>query len=632
MRTPGLASGSRPPNETRSSFHSLHTIPDSNASRAHDDDNDDKDDTLSIHSSRSDQSLEAAGLVSRLSDEEERANRHAKYEGGKRLGSATATNARTFRYSDEEDAGNENDGTRDSIHGIAADGVFRDRSSSDRRRATRKKAGMLLQAWHISREALPTLAISLLSLVFSGELLVHLARWPVFSKVDKLFILIPILLNLKGNLEGNLSLRMSTSANIGELDIRRTRETLIIGNLALLQVQALIVSLFAGILAFLLGIGGPGENAPALRRQHQLSARRVIHHHPKLDPSLKLRNTYFEFVLVIATGMLSASMSSAILGSFMCALVVITRQLGGNPDNIASPLAGSLGDLLTLSLLGLIGSFLVRFEGTILATLILFGLVLACLIFFVVSYRNAYVRELLSSGWIPLVIAMFISSGAGLVLDAFVQKFEGFALLTPVVTGIPGACSAIFVSRISTALHSGKGNRDRTIMSNSNQNNAHHSRIRKFFTGMGPTEGWLVPITLFTIGLSIMVSFVIFIHLSGQMSFAWPFYVSFTILSAVIVLCSLALSHFITISLWQRDYDPGEKRKRKERAVSPLVWVATPILLRYRLTLFFHLDIYCLPFVSSIVDVFGQGLLVLVYYLAIFLGDNITAAVNDQGK
>lgn len=549
MRPAGSAPTSRPPNETRDSLHLLHTIHDSQGLEASNNQIDDynvDDDGHSLHSSRSDQSLEAAGLVSRLSDEDERANRHARYEGGPRLGKTTADAAtRNYRLSDEEEA----EQTLDNTH-QGSDG----RVSSDRRRlSNRKRIGMLARIWLIAREALPTLAISLFSLIFSGELLNHLAHWPVFTKVDKLFILIPILLNLKGNLEGNQSLRMSTSANIGELDNRRTRETLIFGNLALLQVQALIVSLFAGILAFVLGIGGNAAINKESNNRRQIWPRRVIHHHSKIDPLLRLRNSYFEFVLVIATAMLSASLSSAILGSFMCALIVVTRQAGLNPDNIASPLAGSLGDLLTLSLLGLIGSFMVRFEGTILATMILLGLIFACVTCFIVTYRNAYVRELLSSGWVPLLIAMFISSGAGLVLDAFVQKFQGFALLTPVVTGLPGACSAIFVSRISTALHSGKKGSTTTASSSRSS-----SKLRRLLDNYSLTEGYIVPCTLFIIGLSIMVIFVIFVHVTGQMSFGWPFYLSFIIVSALIVFISLTVSHFITLALWRRDYDPGE--------------------------------------------------------------------------
>lgn len=148
-------------------MHSLHTIPDHSSDRLPEPDagtayhharkeEDYDNDADSIRSSRSDQSLEAAGLVSRLSDEEERANRHARYEGGgRRLGSATATGARTFR---EEEVGDEEygtayqeDGSRDSIHGIS-DGVFRDRSSTERVRPIRRKAGVLNRAWHIARE------------------------------------------------------------------------------------------------------------------------------------------------------------------------------------------------------------------------------------------------------------------------------------------------------------------------------------------------------------------------------------------------------------------------------------------------------------------------------------------------
>lgn len=72
------------------------------------------------------------------------------------------------------------------------------------------------------------LFLSLLGSVLAGEVLARLkvrggnsssiARilmraqfWPVFIRVEELFILIPILLNLKGNIEMNLSARFSTS-------------------------------------------------------------------------------------------------------------------------------------------------------------------------------------------------------------------------------------------------------------------------------------------------------------------------------------------------------------------------------------------------------------------------------------
>jgi solute carrier family 41 len=45
-------------------------------------------------------------------------------------------------------------------------------------------------------------------------------------------------------------------------------------------------------------------------------------------------------------------------------------------------------------------------------------------------------------------------SGSGLVLEAYVNEYEGFGLFAPVLTAISGAAGSIYVSRISTSLHS----------------------------------------------------------------------------------------------------------------------------------------------------------------------------------
>ena len=113
----------------------------------------------------------------------------------------------------------------------------------------------------------------------------------------------PILLNLKGNIELNLAARFSTSASIGELDLKSTRQTLVIGNMALLQVQALVASLVAAILSFLLGLTSRGES-------------------------------YFEAILVLCSSMLSASISTLIVAGCMCSLIIVSRKYGINPDNV----------------------------------------------------------------------------------------------------------------------------------------------------------------------------------------------------------------------------------------------------------------------------------------------------------
>lgn len=69
-------------------------------------------------------------------------------------------------------------------------------------------------------------------------------------RVDELIMIIPVVLNLKGNLEMNLSARLGTAANLGHLDKPGTRRSIILGNLTLLQVQATVVSFVAAVVAF----------------------------------------------------------------------------------------------------------------------------------------------------------------------------------------------------------------------------------------------------------------------------------------------------------------------------------------------------------------------------------------------
>lgn len=151
----------------------------------------------------------------------------------------------------------------------------------------------------------------------------------MFLKTPELFILLPILLNLKGNLEMNLAARFSTSvkflcnhglmivcshkylhyqANLGDLDHAPTRHSLITGNLALLQVQALVSGAIAGVASFALGIVTKKGNG----------------------------TSFYESMYMTSSAMVSACVSSGILGVFMCGLILLCRRLNVDPGTSES--------------------------------------------------------------------------------------------------------------------------------------------------------------------------------------------------------------------------------------------------------------------------------------------------------
>lgn len=71
--------------------------------------------------------------------------------------------------------------------------------------------------------------------------------------VSELFILVPSLLGLKGNLDMCLASRLSTQANLGNMTYTREVLKMIVGNIALVQVQATVAAFIVAIFAIVVG-------------------------------------------------------------------------------------------------------------------------------------------------------------------------------------------------------------------------------------------------------------------------------------------------------------------------------------------------------------------------------------------
>lgn len=266
-----------------------------------------------------------------------------------------------------------------------------------------------------------------MGMVAAGLILDKVQHWEVFEKVSEVFILVPALLGLKGNLEMTLASRLSTVAHLGLLDDPRKKWSIIWGNMVLVEAQAMVVAFVASLVAMVLGWIPDGK----WETNHAL--------------------------ILCAGSLLTGAIASGILGGIMIFVIMLSRKCGVNPDNVATPIAASLGDLTTLSLLSGIAQGLYNIlldpHKVWIVWLIIAAFVLLTPLLTYIAYRNQYTRDVIQNGWFPILAAMGISSLGGFILDFAVSSNPGVAVFAPVINGVGGNFVAVQASRLSTYLH-----------------------------------------------------------------------------------------------------------------------------------------------------------------------------------
>ncbi|KAF5303890.1 hypothetical protein FQR65_LT08084 [Abscondita terminalis] len=280
--------------------------------------------------------------------------------------------------------------------------------------------------WATSLQMFIPFLLAGFGMVTASLLLDVVQHWPVYHHVSEVYILVPALLGLKGNLEMTLASRLSTHANLGNMDTAQQQWSLIVGNLALIQCQALVVGFLASFAAVILGWIPAGN----FHLQHGL--------------------------LLCASSVVTASGASFILGLVMVGVILFSRRFNINPDNVSTPIAASLGDLTTLACLSWLASLFYNSVNVLpwLSTVVIVVSMLLIPVWAWLASRNVYTRQVLDSGWTPVISAMLISSVGGLILDFTVSQYKGVAVFQLIINGVGGNLVAVQASRISTELHS----------------------------------------------------------------------------------------------------------------------------------------------------------------------------------
>lgn len=206
---------------------------------------------------------------------------------------------------------------------------------------------------------------------------------------------------------------------------KSSRLTLIFRNVALLEAQGILFSLFVTLVSFLMDLPRRSPLGCAYNVYFFLGSVTVlavftsccIMNFRKFAP---IRILYFNVIFTVMVG-----------------LVLLARRYKLNPDNMATPFASSLGDLASLGLM--LGFFYALFplvEQRIYISYTIIALMLSTVpLWYWLAVKDKEAHTAAKSQWCTLLVAAVVTSGAGILLEMAAEKYPDITAYQPLISG-----------------------------------------------------------------------------------------------------------------------------------------------------------------------------------------------------
>lgn len=177
----------------------------------------------------------------------------------------------------------------------------------------------------VYREAMPVLLFTVLAELFAGYLLFSLEHGG-YANLIGLFVLVPGLMQLRGNISTSLAQRLGSATHLGTISWKQGLNRPLRANIKVAFYLVLIMSFSLGIGAWFVTTVTAGV----------------------LPPQGSQILTLAQFLTI---AMLTALLASLVQVTITVTVALFAHARGLDPDNITIPIVAAIGDIITISCL-----------------------------------------------------------------------------------------------------------------------------------------------------------------------------------------------------------------------------------------------------------------------------------------